>query len=153
MMALRKGFSAVGMLGVALLAGPCRADGAALYATHCVACHQPDGEGAPGLAPPLAGTLARRGADPRGREYLAQVLVSGMVGTITARGVKFNGNMPTFAALPDAQLAALLGYVLDHFNGVPEPVDAALFAAARSRALPSAEVARLRGRVVAEIGE
>jgi hypothetical protein len=65
---------------------------------HCVACHQPDGNGAEGLAPPLAGVLAKRAQSTSGREYLAQVLVSGMIGTITSRGVKYNGNMP--AATP-----------------------------------------------------
>jgi mono/diheme cytochrome c family protein len=70
------------------------ADGAKLYEGHCVACHQPDGNGAEGLAPPLAGVLAKRAQSTSGREYLAQVLVSGMIGTITSRGVKYNGNMP-----------------------------------------------------------
>lgn len=134
-------------------ANPAQADGAALYATHCVACHQPDAEGAPGLAPPLAGTMAKRAASPVGRAYFAQVLVSGMVGTITSRGMKFNGNMPSFAALPDDELAAVIGHVLATFNGVTEPPTREDFVAARAKALPPNEVSKLRERVRAQLGE
>jgi cytochrome c553 len=102
------------------------ADGAKLYEAHCVACHQPDGNGAEGLAPPLAGVLAKRAQSTSGREYLAQVLVSGMIGTITSRGVKYNGNMPA-APLSDEELVAVMGHVLATFNGVSQPLPAELF--------------------------
>lgn len=132
--------------------GPLRADGAKLYEAHCVACHQPDGNGAEGLAPPLVGVLAKRAQSASGREYLAQVLVSGMVGNITSRGVKYNGNMPP-ATLSDKELAEVMGYVLATFNGVPEPVPAELFVAARGKALTPSAVRQQRERVLAEVGE
>jgi mono/diheme cytochrome c family protein len=128
-------------------------DGASVYTARCIVCHQPDGEGTPGIAPPLAGTLAKRATTESGRKYFAQVLVSGMVGTIKSRGMKFNGNMPTFAALPDEELAAAIGYVLRTFNDVSEPVPIEHFAAARAAALASADVSKLRARVIAEVGE
>lgn len=108
--------------GLALLvAGPLAAEenGAALYAAHCVACHQADAQGTPGIAPPLAGRLARHAESAAGREYVVRVPLTGMVGSITVDGVRYNSNMPSFAgSLSDAQVAAILGHVLREFNGV-----------------------------------
>ena len=133
--------------------GPLRAaDGAGLYAAHCVACHQPDGNGAEGLAPPLAGVLAKRAQSANGREYLAQVLVSGMLGKITSRGIKYDGAMPA-ATLSDEELAAVMGYVLATFNNVSQPMPAELFGAARGKALAPSAVRQQRERVLAETGE
>lgn len=133
--------------------GPLRADGAALYASHCVACHQPDGNGAEGLAPPLAGVLEKRARVASGREYLAQVVVSGMVGSITSRGIKYNGNMPSAAALSDEELSAVMGYVLSAFNASPQQMPATLFAGARAKGLQPPAVRQQRQRILAEVGE
>jgi mono/diheme cytochrome c family protein len=143
----------VAAIGLSLPARAASAEGATVYATRCVVCHQSDGEGAPGLAPPLAGTLAKRAVTDSGRRYFAQVLISGMVGTIKSRGMKFNGNMPTFAALPDQELAAAISYVLRTFNDISEPFPIENLAAARAAALASADVSKLRARVIAEVGE
>lgn len=129
------------------------ATGAELFAANCQACHQASGEGAPGIAPPLTGTLAKRAALPEGRAWLAQTLVSGMTGPITSRGEPYNGIMPPFAALPDADLAAVLGHVLGTFNGsnaVPSPED---FAAARARSVKPSEHRAQRSRLLAQTGE
>lgn len=134
------------------VSGPLRADGAKLYEAHCVACHQPDGNGAEGIAPPLVDVLAKRAQTTAGREYLAQVLVSGMVGTITSRGVKYNGNMPA-AQLSNEELSAVMGYVLDKFNKVSQPLPAELFGAARNKAMTPSAVRQQRERVLAEVGE
>jgi len=125
-----------------LLAGAAQAaapSGADIFAANCALCHQPDGAGAPGLAPALAGTLSRFAGTPGGRIYLSQILVSGMAGQIETQGHPFRGLMPSFAdKLNDAEMAAVIGYVLGHFNAVPAPVVLpADVAAARARA-PSA---------------
>ena len=149
----RRRFSAGAVALLALVAsGPLLADGAKLYTENCVACHQPDGNGAEGLAPPLAGVLAKRAKSQSGREYLAQVLVSGMIGTITSRGLEYNGNMPA-ATLSDDELAVVMGYVLTNFNKVSQPLPAELFAAARGKALTPSAVRKQRERVLAEVGE
>jgi len=133
--------------------GPLQAaDGAKLYEAHCMACHQPDGNGAEGLAPPVAGVLAKRAQSTSGREYLAQVLVSGMIGKITSRGIKYDGAMPA-TTLSDEELAAVMGYVLATFNMVSQPMPTELFAAARARALTPSAVRQQRARVLAEVGE
>jgi mono/diheme cytochrome c family protein len=132
--------------------GPLRADGAKLYEANCAVCHQPDGNGSEGIAPPLAEVLAKRAQSAYGREYLAQVLVSGMVGTITSRGIKYNGNMPA-ATLSDQELAAVMGHVLSTFNKVSQPIPAELFGAARAKALTPSAVRQQRERVLQEVGE
>lgn len=96
------------------------ADGAALYSAHCQACHQPGGVGAPGIAPPLAGQLGRFAASEAGRQHLLRVPLTGMVGSITVDGVRYSGNMPSFASLSDAELLALLKHVLGTLDGVAD---------------------------------
>jgi mono/diheme cytochrome c family protein len=110
-------------------------DGKAIFVENCAMCHQPSGEGAVGLAPALAGTLKDIAGKPDGKTYLSQIAVSGMAGAIWTQGHKFSGLMPAFAdRLSDAEIAAVIGYVLKDFNGVSAPlVSAADVAAARAR--------------------
>lgn len=120
--------------------------GAALFAQNCAVCHQENGEGVPGFAPRLAGTLAERAGREAGRRYLAQLVVSGMMGPIVAGGEKFNDAMPAFAALADEEVVAVLGHVLVGLNRVPPQSGITLqdVAEARKRALSPNEVRRLR---------
>lgn len=112
--------------------------GAAIFAEHCVVCHQQDARGAAGVAPSLAGTLARHVNSAEGRRYLAQILVSGMVGPIETEGHRFSGLMPSFAArLGDAEIAATINHVLRAYNGIDDagattPISPADVAAARA---------------------
>ncbi len=81
------------------------ADGAALYAARCAACHQPSGSGVPGVFPPLAGSEWLTGPERR----LAALVLNGVTGPITVKGHSYSGAMPAFASqLNDAELAALL---------------------------------------------
>lgn len=127
--------------------------GAELYGKHCIVCHQANGEGAPGIAPPISGTLVKRAKIPAGRDYLAQVMVSGMVGTISSHGIRYLGNMPSFNALSNGELASVLNHVLLAFNGADLPLAAETFAAARVRAIPPAEVFKLRKSMLTQSGE
>jgi mono/diheme cytochrome c family protein len=116
-------------------AGPAAAlDGAALFAQHCAACHQADGSGTVGLAPPLKGEhWARLGAD---RSYLPTVLVHGLSGAIKLGGQTFVGSMPAFGPqLDDAALAAMATHVrqLQGATG-DKPYDSADIQAARAQA-------------------
>jgi mono/diheme cytochrome c family protein len=110
-------------------------DGKSIFGENCAMCHQPSGEGAVGLAPALAGTLKDFAGKPDGKTYLSQIAVSGMAGSIWTQGHKFSGLMPSFAdRLSDAEIAAVIGYVLKDFNGVAAPVvSVADVAAARAR--------------------
>ena len=98
-------------LGFGLCALPGRAaDGATLFAQHCAACHQADGSGTVGLAPPLKGDhWLKLGAD---RGYLPMVLVHGLSGAIKLGSQTFVGSMPPFGAqLDDGTLAAIASHV------------------------------------------
>ena len=85
-----------------------QADGRAVFNDQCVACHQPNGEGAPGQFPPLAGNrdifLAR--------DYPARVVLFGLSGKIDVGGHKFDGAMPPLGTtLKDDEIAAVVNYV------------------------------------------
>lgn len=124
---------------LALLAGlaagdACRADPALDYMLNCQGCHRPDGAGTPGSVPALRGSMARFVAVPGGREYLARV-----------PGV-------AQSALGDAELAALLNWMLAYFD--PEHVAPGFrpYAAdevGRLRRAPLLEVDRLRAALLA----
>jgi mono/diheme cytochrome c family protein len=122
--------------------------GAALFEQHCAVCHEKKGEGIPGFAPRLAGNLAERARKETGRAYLAQLLVSGMMGPIVSGGERFNEAMPSFATLSDEEIVAVVGHVLGDLNGVSaeERITLQDVAAARKRALPPNEVRRMRDR-------
>ena len=122
--------------------------GVTVFDQNCAVCHQPKGEGAPGFAPKLAGTLGERAKTETGRRYLAQLVVSGMMGPITSGGEKFNDAMPGFTALADEDIVAVLTYVMGELNGVSaellvKPDDVL---AARRQPMSPAAVRRLRER-------
>lgn len=116
-------------LGCGLASAQGAPDGAALYAQHCAACHQSEGQGTVGLAPTLKGPHWQRlGAD---RGYLAQVLVHGLSGLIVVNGERHMSNMPAFGAqLDDEALAAIASHLQASIQGRPE----AAYTAAELRA-------------------
>ena len=116
---------------LSLVAGtPCRAGddaGQRVFKARCVVCHQEDAHGAAGVAPSLAGTLVPYTRSVEGRRYLAQILVSGLVGPIETEGHRFSGLMPSFSAdLSDAEIAATLNYVLATYNATSDGAAAAV---------------------------
>ena len=77
----------------------------------CVNCHQPEGQGVPGVFPPLAG-------NPRVQEgdgsYVAHTIIHGRSGEIAVGDKVFNAIMPpigTQQGLSDAEIAAVASYV------------------------------------------
>jgi len=137
------------LLLAALAAAPAHAagtpaDGKALFAANCAACHNVDASGIAGIAPPLAGALRERLASPAGQAYLANVLVHGLAGPIESQGHSYNGVMPPFAALPDDELLAVLAW-LGTQNGQAAPsVSADMLAKARAERKTPGAVRKLR---------
>jgi len=86
----------------------------------CVACHQPDGAGIPGIFPALKNRLADIMATVEGREYVTMVLIDGLVGTIEIDGQRYVGAMPS-QNLTDAQISDVIEYVVTNFEA-PEAV-------------------------------
>lgn len=118
---------------VADLSGPTPAaagaavDGKALYAAQCAACHQAGGTGLPGVFPPLDGSEWVQG-DAR---VLANILLHGVTGEITVKGQKFQGAMPSFQQLGDAELAGIASFIRASWSNQAAPVQADLFAQER----------------------
>jgi mono/diheme cytochrome c family protein/heme/copper-type cytochrome/quinol oxidase subunit 4 len=79
--------------------------GKGLYEANCQACHQPTGAGVPPAFPPLAGSDF---IDDPGKHI--QIVLKGLNGPITVKGVNYNGNMVPFASLQDAEIAAIITY-------------------------------------------
>ncbi|MBS0611347.1 MAG: cytochrome c [Comamonadaceae bacterium] len=102
-------------------------DGKALFAAHCVACHQATGLGLPGVFPPLDGSEWVHG-DPR---VLANILLHGITGEITVKGNKFQGAMPSFQQLSDAELAGIASFIRNNWSNKGEAIEPDLFAKER----------------------
>jgi mono/diheme cytochrome c family protein len=80
--------------------------GQMVYEANCVACHQADGRGVPGAFPPLVDNPNVADA-----EYVAMVIRNGRTGEIEVGGVVYDGAMPAFQLLDDAQVEAVTAYV------------------------------------------
>ena len=81
--------------------------GKALYLVSCSACHQPNGRGLEGIAPPLAGTKWPNESEDR----LARIVLHGLRGPITVAGKEYNLEMPAMGFFDDQEIAAILTYV------------------------------------------
>lgn len=122
---------------------PQTVDGAALYATHCAACHQATGQGLAGVFPPLAKSEWVLGAD----KVLVNIVLHGITGDIEVLGATYKGMMPAFGQLNDTELAATLTHIRSQWSNQAAPVTAAQVASERStstRTTPFAGGAELK---------
>ena len=89
------------------------ADGKALYAA-CAACHQPTGAGVAGMFPPLAESEWVNGPE----ENLIRIVLRGLQGPITVKGVDYPGTIPMAALshMSDEDIAAVLTYIRSNFG-------------------------------------
>lgn len=86
-------------------------DGGRIYAANCAACHQAEGQGIPGVFPPVAGSDYLMSNPARA----AGVVINGLSGPIEVNGVAYNGVMPA-AKLTDEQVANVVTYVMNSFG-------------------------------------
>lgn len=83
-------------------------DGAALYVANCSACHQINGNGIPGVFPPLNQSPYVVGDN---LERFAAIVVYGLQGPINVNGTTYNNVMAGLGgALKDDQIAAIMNY-------------------------------------------
>ena len=82
-------------------------DGKQVFSVNCAACHQANGKGLVGVFPPLDGSEWVVG-DTR---TLANILLHGVSGELVVMGNTYNGAMPAFKQLGDAELAAVTTYI------------------------------------------
>ena len=101
--------------------------GGAIFAANCAACHQANGQGLPGVFPPLAGSEWVVG-DPK---VLANILLHGVSGKIEIAGQSFDGMMPAFAQLSDAEIAGVLTHIRSTWGNQAEAISADFIASER----------------------
>lgn len=87
--------------------------GQSVYEQYCLACHQADGSGVPGLYPPLKDTEWVSGD----KEPLIDVILNGLSGPIEVHGETYNQEMAAHGFLSDEEIAAVLTYCRQEFTG------------------------------------
>ncbi len=94
-------------------------DGGEIFQGKCVACHQANGAGVPGVFPPLVGSEWVLGNPER----LAHIPLHGIQGKLTVKGIAYNGMMPVFGELlSDGEIAAVLTYIRSQWGNKADAV-------------------------------
>lgn len=107
------------------------------YDAVCISCHQANGLGLPPTFPPLAGSEWVTGSNER----LIRLVVYGMTGPVTVKGVVYNAApMPVIGKvagsaynLGDDKVAAVLTYIRQEWGNVGPPITTEQVAAIRSK--------------------
>jgi mono/diheme cytochrome c family protein/glucose/arabinose dehydrogenase len=92
--------------------------GKALYAGVCAACHQPNGMGLDGLAPPLLDSSWLLGSPER----VTRIALHGVRGPIKVNGTIYSLDMPPMGVFADDQLSAILTYLRREWEHGAEPI-------------------------------
>lgn len=83
-----------------------------VYRRHCMACHQTDGSGNPGMYPPLDDTEMVNGD----KEELIGIILNGLSGEIEVKGEIYNQVMVPHNFLSDREIADVLSYIRNSFG-------------------------------------
>ena len=90
-----------------------------LYVKHCFVCHQFNGQGLPGIYPPLAKSDYLMGDKDRA----IRILCEGLSGEIIVNGKRYAGAMPA-VVLDDSETAQVMTYVFNSWGNQGGGVDA-----------------------------
>lgn len=100
------------------------------FANNCASCHQGSGLGIAGQYPPLAGSEWVTG--PGAERALVAILIHGLEGTITVKGLNYNGAMPAWGkSMNDRQIAGVLTYIRQEWGNAAGPISPEQIAAVR----------------------
>ena len=80
-------------------------EGKRLYKTHCMNCHQEDGQGVGKLIPRISGEFLKINSDE-----IPCYLKHGLNGEIEVNGVSYNHDMPKNDKLTDIDIVNILNY-------------------------------------------
>jgi mono/diheme cytochrome c family protein len=100
----------------------------------CVTCHQPNGQGVPGVFPPLAGSEWAQGSADR----VIRIVLFGLQGPVHVRGADFGAAvMPAFGPTgtfgwSDEKIADVLTYVRQEWGNKAAPITPEQVAAIRT---------------------
>ena len=92
--------------------------GRMVYNQVCLVCHQADGQGTPGMHPPLVKNEVVLGDNDK----FISVILNGMSGQVKIAGEMYNNVMPPQPQLSDKQIADVITYVRLKYNGLDKPV-------------------------------
>ena len=89
------------------------------YTTLCAACHQPNGQGMEGLAPPLVDSEWVLGNS----EVIPRIIIHGLTGPLKVNGTAWSLEMPPLgAALSDEQVAGVATYIRREWEHGADPL-------------------------------
>jgi mono/diheme cytochrome c family protein len=88
--------------------------GQQIYITYCSSCHQRNGKGDGNRFPPLEGSEWVTGDKKR----LIKVVLNGLNEPIEVKGKPYNNLMPQHSFLKDEEIAEVLSYIRNRFNGM-----------------------------------
>jgi nitrite reductase (NO-forming) len=108
--------------------------GKVLFTGTCSVCHQANGEGLPGVFPPLAKSDLIA-ADPK---RPIEILLHGLSGKVTVNGKEYNSVMPPMTQLNDDEIANILTFVLNSWGNPGGRITVEEVAKARAQPAPAA---------------
>ncbi len=91
-------------------------DGKALFTANCAMCHMAEGQGVPGVFPPVAKSDYLHDLANKKRGELVELVLRGKTGKIVVNGVEYNGVMTPVAGLDDPKLATLLTWLTSNLG-------------------------------------
>ncbi|HUQ65178.1 MAG TPA: cytochrome c [Flavitalea sp.] len=86
--------------------------GRKVYENTCLACHQVNGSGVPGMNPPLKKSKYVSGD----KKIPITIVLKGLDKEIEVNGETYNNVMPAFANLSDREIADVLTFVRNNFG-------------------------------------
>jgi mono/diheme cytochrome c family protein len=92
--------------------------GKTVYSSICVACHQPNGAGMAGLAPPLVDSEWVLGQPDK----IIRIITQGLSGPIEVKGSKWELEMPGLPIFTDEQIAGIVTYIRREWEHTGDPV-------------------------------
>ncbi len=108
--------------------------GQQLFTGTCSVCHQVNGEGLPGVFPPLAKSSIIA-ADPK---RPIQILLHGLTGKVTVNDKEYNSVMPPMSQLNDDEMANIITFVLNSWGNPGGRIATEEVAKARAEPAPAA---------------
>lgn len=107
--------------------------GKRIFTQYCGVCHQPNGQGQPGVFPSLVESEWVLGKEWHGDNHLVKIVLNGLQGPITVKGQQYNNAMaPWGAVLKDDQIAAVLTYIRSEWGNDAPPISPEFVAKVRA---------------------
>ncbi|MCF8303088.1 MAG: cytochrome c [Bacteroidales bacterium] len=94
--------------------------GEQLYNKNCLACHQEDGSGVPGMYPPLRNNPHVTGK----QDTVIKVILKGQKGPLMVNGQYYNAEMAAYNHLSNEEIAAVATYIRQNFGNEAGPITA-----------------------------